>query len=70
MDAAGCERPQLMTPGEIEGRISALGGLVKILADAKPKDRQNVYRQPGLRLAYHLTPISNFSAGEASVDGE
>jgi site-specific DNA recombinase len=42
-----------MTPDDIEDLITTLGGLVEILRDAKPEDRQNVYRQLGIRLTYH-----------------
>jgi site-specific DNA recombinase len=42
-----------MTPDDIEELITALGGLVNILADAKPEDRQNVYGRLGMRLTYH-----------------
>jgi hypothetical protein len=41
-----------MTPEAIEELIAALGGLVEILHDADSADRQEVYRQLGLRLTY------------------
>ncbi|MFA1546691.1 recombinase family protein [Actinomadura chokoriensis] len=53
LQTAEDEQPHTMTPDDIEELITALGGLVNILADAKPEDRQNVYRGLGMRLTYH-----------------
>lgn len=49
---SGTKPRRTMTPEAIEELIAALGGLVEILHDADSADRQEVYRQLGLRLTY------------------
>src|SRR6266702_600353 len=42
-----------MTRDEIRSLVDALGGLLRVLRDADPGDKLEVYRQLGLRLTYH-----------------
>ena len=42
-----------MTRDEIRNLVDALGGLLRVLRDADPGDKLEVYRQLGLRLTYH-----------------
>jgi site-specific DNA recombinase len=55
-----------MTPEEIEELITGLGGLVRILAKAKPETRQHVYQQLGVKLTYH--PDKQEIRVEANLD--
>ncbi len=41
-----------MTRDEIRGLVDAFGGLLRVLRDADPGDKLEVYRQLGLRLTY------------------
>ncbi|WP_103937630.1 recombinase family protein [Thermomonospora echinospora] len=46
------DRQPALTPEQIDALITACGGLVQALQDAEPQDRQDVYRQLGIRLTY------------------
>jgi site-specific DNA recombinase len=47
------QRRAVMPPADIENLITTLGGLVDVLRDAKPEDRQTLYGRLGIRLNYH-----------------
>ena len=44
---------QTMSREEITAIVTALGDLVKVLADVDPADKMKIYEQLGLRLTYH-----------------
>lgn len=45
---------QAMSPEEITAIVTALGDLVKVLADADSADKMKIYQQLGLRLTYDI----------------
>ncbi|MDH6464125.1 hypothetical protein M2302_004322 [Micromonospora sp. A200] len=47
------DSPRRMSRAEITTLVTALGDIATVLRDADPADKAEVYRQLGLRLAYH-----------------
>ena len=55
------EAPRLRKPGgrrrltrdEITSLVTALGDVMRVLRDADPADKAEVYSRPGLTLTYH-----------------
>jgi hypothetical protein len=43
-----------MTPQEITAIVTALGDMVKVLADAEPEDKIKIYARLGLKLTYDI----------------
>ena len=43
-----------MTPQEITAIVTALGDIVKVLADAEPEDKIKIYARLGLQLTYDI----------------
>ncbi len=46
-------RHRRMSEAEIKAIVDRLAGLVRVLADADPNDKSEIFRQLGLRLTYH-----------------
>jgi DNA invertase Pin-like site-specific DNA recombinase len=58
----------VMTEDELTAIVSALGDIVKVLADAEPKDKTLLYKALGLRLEYDIN-ANAVNAAVMATDG-